>query len=263
LGYNGAICAKIVAKVHINAYLWQYIPKPMIMKIKIILALGLLTASLCVSSAQVDAPEAPLAAITFEQSSYDFGTVEDGAKVTQIFTFTNTSDEPLVIYNVKGSCGCTVPSWPRAVISPGETASLTAEFDSKNKTGKRNQKIVITANTNPPQTFIHMTGEVLPATDPPRALPAAEQAEPVHSCLTVSPNPARDIFRLDLGETAQSQQAIISIHSLTGQLMAKREIPSVDGPAEFSVAHYPAGTYFASVQIADRKPQSSCFVVAR
>ncbi len=97
----------------------------------------------------------------FDATEFDFGTVQDGEKVSHTYTFKNTGSEPLILSNAKGSCGCTVPSWPREPIAPGETGEITVEFNSKNKKGRRNQKVTITANTNPPQSFIYLKGEVM------------------------------------------------------------------------------------------------------
>ncbi|MEL6924970.1 MAG: DUF1573 domain-containing protein [Bacteroidota bacterium] len=107
-------------------------------------------------------PAGPTTSMEFAESTFDFGTVEDGEKVSHVYKFTNTGNEPLIISDAKGSCGCTVPSKPTEPIPPGETGEITVEFNSKNKKGKRNQKVTITANTNPPQTVISLTGEVLP-----------------------------------------------------------------------------------------------------
>jgi hypothetical protein len=68
----------------------------------------------------------------------------------------------LIISDAKGSCGCTVPSKPTAPIAPGEKGEITVQFNSKNKKGARNQKVTVTANTNPAQTFIYLTGTVNP-----------------------------------------------------------------------------------------------------
>ena len=90
----------------------------------------------------------------------DVGTVVEGEKVSHTYKFKNDGQEPLILSNAKGSCGCTVPSWPREPIPPGGEGEVTVEFNSQNKKGKRNQKVTITANTNPPQTFIYLKGEV-------------------------------------------------------------------------------------------------------
>jgi hypothetical protein len=110
--------------------------------------------------AQPAVPAGPTTTMSFSETTFDFGTVTDGEMVSHTYTFTNTGDEPLILSDAKGSCGCTVPRWPREPIAPGATGEITVEFNSKNKKGKRNQKVTITANTNPPQTFIYLTGQV-------------------------------------------------------------------------------------------------------
>ena len=101
--------------------------------------------------------------MTFEELTFDFGTVTEGEKVSHTYNFTNTGSEPLVVSDAKGSCGCTVPKWPREPIAPGASSQITVEFNSKGKKGQRNQKVTLTANTNPPQTFLSLTGTVNPA----------------------------------------------------------------------------------------------------
>lgn len=110
--------------------------------------------------AGVAVPTGPLTSIEFAESSFDFGTVTEGETVEHTFKFKNTGSEPLIISDAKGSCGCTVPSKPTAPIAVGETGEITVRFDSKNKKGQRNQKVTVTGNTNPAQTFIYLTGTV-------------------------------------------------------------------------------------------------------
>lgn len=124
------------------------------------------------AAAQPAAPAGPTTTMSFSETEFDFGTVNEGEKVSHTYTFTNTGNEPLILSNAKGSCGCTVPSWPREPIAPGATGEITVEFNSKNKKGKRNQKVTITANTNPPQSFIYLKGDVTPAAG---AAPAVTQ----------------------------------------------------------------------------------------
>lgn len=110
---------------------------------------------------QPAAPAGPTTVMSFEETTFDFGTVQDGEKVSHTYKFKNTGSEPLILSDAKGSCGCTVPQWPREPIAPGAEGEIVVEFNSKNKKGKRNQKVTITANTDPPQTFIYLTGEVM------------------------------------------------------------------------------------------------------
>lgn len=211
------------------------------------------------------ASEAPKAILEFEETSYDFGSIEEGTIVSQVFTFTNTSDEPLILIDAKGSCGCTVPQWPREPILPGETASLTVEFNSKNKRGKRSQKVTLTANTQPPQTFLYLTGEVIPRDgtdlDNPDISVLEPEPEISKDCFAIFPNPTAEILKLEVEERSLGKSALITIFSDTGQTMAKREIKAIEGTIEFSVSHYPPGTYIANVQIGERKPEARCFVV--
>ncbi len=134
------------------------------------------TANAAKKAADAVVPTGPLTTMEFSESTFDFGTVDEGEKVSHTYSFTNTGKEPLIISNAKGSCGCTVPQWPKEPIAPGAKGEVTVEFNSKNKKGKRNQKVTLTANTEPAQSFIYLTGEVTP--DPnaaPKATPNAAQ----------------------------------------------------------------------------------------
>ena len=105
-------------------------------------------------------PSGPLTEISFTETEYDFGTVAEGEKVKHIYKFKNTGSEPLLLSNAVGSCGCTVPQWPREPIAPGATGEIEVEFNSQGKPGDRNQKVTVTANTNPAQTVIALKGKV-------------------------------------------------------------------------------------------------------
>jgi len=122
-------------------------------------------------------PTGPTTVMEFSETEFDFGVVDEGEKVSHTYAFKNTGKEPLIISNAKGSCGCTVPKWPKEPIAPGASGEITVEFNSKNKKGKRNQKVTLTANTEPAQTFIYLKGEVTPDPNAP-AKPAAGAAQP-------------------------------------------------------------------------------------
>ncbi|MEM6398116.1 MAG: DUF1573 domain-containing protein [Bacteroidota bacterium] len=109
----------------------------------------------------------PTTSIAFAEEEFNFGTVDEGEVVTKTYNFTNTGENPLIISDARGSCGCTVPSKPTAPIMPGEDGEITVQFNSQGKRGDRNQKVTITANTNPPQTFIYLKGTVTPSADAP------------------------------------------------------------------------------------------------
>ena len=85
--------------------------------------------------------------MTFDKKVHDFGTIDDGTPVETIFSYTNTGDAPLVVSEIKSTCGCTVPQdWSRAPLLPGESSKFTVKFNGKgaNKTSKT---VTIKANT--------------------------------------------------------------------------------------------------------------------
>lgn len=110
--------------------------------------------------AEPAAPAGPTTTVSFDKLEFDYGIVDQGEKVRHTYKFTNTGSEPLIISNAKGSCGCTVPSWPKEPIPPGATGNIDVEFDSKGKKGKQSKRVTITANTDPAQTFLTIKGEV-------------------------------------------------------------------------------------------------------
>lgn len=119
------------------------------------------------------APTGPTTTMSFTETEFDFGTIDEGEKVSHVYKFKNDGAEPLIISNAKGSCGCTVPKWPKDPIAPGESGEILVEFNSKNKKGKQSKRVTITANTNPTQSFLTIKGEVTPDPNKPAATPAA------------------------------------------------------------------------------------------
>ncbi len=122
-------------------------------------------------------PAGPTTTMTFNESSFDFGTVEAGEKVRHTYEFTNTGKEPLVISNAKGSCGCTVPKWPQEPIAPGDSGKIEVEFDSKNKSGRQTKAVTITANTESGTERLTITGEVLKDPNAPAPTNAVSPAQ--------------------------------------------------------------------------------------
>ena len=130
------------------------------------------------------------------------------------FTFTNTGEEPLIIIDAKGSCGCTVPKWPKAPIAPGETASLTVEFNTKGKRGQQVKKVTLTANTNPPQTYLYVKGEVQISDQQDVKLDEDEtliMPERDPDCFAIFPNPTAEVLRLEMKEDYFGQSAVVTI----------------------------------------------------
>lgn len=97
----------------------------------------------------------------FSEPLYDFGDIAQGDRVNYNFTFTNNGTSDLVIASAKGSCGCTVPDWPKRPIKPGESSEIKVEFNSTGKKGKQHKKVTIVANTQPSKNVIAIQGNVI------------------------------------------------------------------------------------------------------
>jgi len=142
---------------------------------KILLSLSFIAASGMVSFAQQTVGGGP--EIEFEKEVHDFGTLTQGGDASTEFKFTNTGMEPLIISNSRGSCGCTVPSWPRQPIKPGESAAIKVKYDS-NRIGPINKSVTITSNaSNTPTKVIRIKGNIEPKAAAAPAVPV-KQASP-------------------------------------------------------------------------------------
>ena len=119
--------------------------------------------SMSVAVAQeVEAQVTEGAKIEFAKETHDYGEVKHGGNGQCTFAFTNTGSEPLIIQNAKGSCGCTVPQWPKEPIAPGASAEITVKYDTK-RPGAINKSVTITSNAvNTPVKVIRIKGNVLP-----------------------------------------------------------------------------------------------------
>lgn len=115
--------------------------------------------------------------ISFEKEVHDFGLMKQYGDASTVFTFTNTGTDPLIIEKAKGSCGCTVPSWPKEPIMPGKTGEIKVKYDSK-RVGPINKSVTITSNAKSGATsVIRIKGmiEAAPKEDT-QTMPLAEPA---------------------------------------------------------------------------------------
>ncbi|HQU99816.1 MAG: DUF1573 domain-containing protein [Bacteroidia bacterium] len=132
---------------------------------KILLSLTLFT---CFSVAAIAQDEVAKAApanpnapeISFEEELHDFGTLPFGGNGNFDFKFTNTGKEPLVISNAKGSCGCTVPKWPKEPIMKGQTGSINVNYDTK-RVGPFTKTVTINSNAKTASKTITIKGNVM------------------------------------------------------------------------------------------------------
>lgn len=110
----------------------------------------------------------------FEVEEYNFGSIKQGDKVTYDFEFTNTGKEPLIISGAAGSCGCTVPSYPKEPIAKSAKAVIHVEFNSTGKMGMQDKTVTLTSNSKSGSKVLHLKGNV----EAPPATPAPAEPAP-------------------------------------------------------------------------------------
>ncbi|WP_339342660.1 DUF1573 domain-containing protein [uncultured Polaribacter sp.] len=103
-----------------------------------------------------------VASISFDKKEYDFGTVNEGEIVETVFKVTNSGTTDLVITNATGSCGCTVPVWPKAPIKPGKTGDIAVKFNTSGKPNRQMKTVTLTANTESGREVLTLRGSVTP-----------------------------------------------------------------------------------------------------
>lgn len=102
------------------------------------------------------------AKIEFESETIDYGTIENKSDGNREFKFTNTGNAPLVITSAKGSCGCTVPTWPKEPILPGASSVIKVKY-ATNRTGAFSKSITLISNAvNAATKVIRIKGTVNP-----------------------------------------------------------------------------------------------------
>ena len=119
--------------------------------------------------------EAPVSGpvMTFETTTVEYGTIDKGSEPLRTVSFTNTGTEPLVINNARGSCGCTVPKWPKEPIMPGESGVIEVRYDTK-RVGPINKTVKIKTNEGETvQHVLYVKGKVNDI-KPEDAVPASE-----------------------------------------------------------------------------------------
>jgi len=114
------------------------------------------------ASTQVDEDKAPF--FEFDEEVKEFGTITQGEVVSTTFKFKNVGQTDLIISSAKGSCGCTVPEWPKEPIAPGAEGKIEVTFNSAGKQGLQNKTITLVSNTIPNKFVLAIKGEVLTPT---------------------------------------------------------------------------------------------------
>jgi hypothetical protein len=98
--------------------------------------------------------------IKFNTHELNYGVITKKSDGVRVFKFTNTGKAPLIINNAQGSCGCTVPTYPKEPIMPGETSEIKVSYDT-NRVGQFTKFVTLTTNaTSSNTTQLKITGEV-------------------------------------------------------------------------------------------------------
>ena len=106
------------------------------------------------------AQDKKVAKIEFKTEIIDYGTIEKGADGVRVFEFTNTGNAPLIISNVKSTCGCTVPKKPKEPIMPGETGEIEVKYDT-NRVNPIRKTITVISNAERPTVALKIKGLVV------------------------------------------------------------------------------------------------------
>ncbi len=116
-------------------------------------------------AATTEAEKTSNANLVFETSSHNFGNIIEGQIATYEFKFTNTGTESLELTNVRASCGCTTPKWPRELIQPGASSVIRAEYNSSGRPGTFSKNIFVTSNAG--QSTLTISGNVIKEPEKP------------------------------------------------------------------------------------------------
>lgn len=98
------------------------------------------------AAAEKVAASKKFADFTFEETEFDFGEIAQGDVVKHSFKFQNTGEAPLVISDIKTTCGCTTPQYTKDPVAPGESGEILVQFNSSGKSGVINKRVTIYAN---------------------------------------------------------------------------------------------------------------------
>jgi hypothetical protein len=98
--------------------------------------------------------------MTFATKEHDFGSIEPDSKVNYSFPFKNTGQADLIITRAVGSCGCTIPEYPKDPIKVGESGKIDVSFNSANKHGNQQKSVTIYTNTKAGAESLYITASI-------------------------------------------------------------------------------------------------------
>ena len=105
-------------------------------------------------------PDSIVPIFKFEEDVIDYGDIAQNSDGNRVFKFTNIGKTPLIISQVKGSCGCTVPTKPEEPIMPGEVGEIKVKY-ATNRIGSFSKTVTITSNASEETKVLRIKGRVL------------------------------------------------------------------------------------------------------
>ena len=119
------------------------------------------------------------AKIRFEEMEHQYGTIMKGSDGNCEFTFWNDGNEPLILSNVKASCGCTTPSYTQKPIMPGQSGTIKVHYNTNN-VGGFSKTVTVTSNAvDNPRVVLRIKGTVQQdGTEQPKPDAAPATVEP-------------------------------------------------------------------------------------
>ena len=126
-------------------------------KILLLLFIGIITIQ---TKAQEVNPDSIVPIFEFEDDVIDYGDIAYNSDGNRVFKFTNIGKTPLIISQVKGSCGCTVPTKPEEPIMPGEVGEIKVKY-ATNRVGPFSKTVTITSNASEQTKVLRIKGRVL------------------------------------------------------------------------------------------------------
>ena len=139
--------------------------------------------------------------ITFTKTEHDFGKINEAdGRVSTVFEFKNEGMEPLVLSNVRASCGCTTPTWTKTPIEPGQTGNITVTYNPNGRPGRFQKTITITSNATEPTKKVFIKGEVIP-----------KQAKPVNKYPVKMGELSLATQNINFGNVLHGKQATLTV----------------------------------------------------
>ena len=145
--------------------------------------------------------------ITFEKTEHDFGKINEGdGRVSTEFVFKNEGMAPLILSNVRASCGCTTPSWTKEPVEPGQSGTITVTYNPNGRPGRFQKTVTITSNATEATKKVYIKGEVIP-----------KQAKPVNQFTVAVGDLSMKTKTLDLGviKKGESKSGELEYSNLT------------------------------------------------